>query len=88
MIGVDFSSVNTMLVVIKIIRDAIIHHWQFGEASGMFESRKMHDICMREVETKFQLSHIDDVGEGGERGRTCVFTQRIAPTCALYTALR
>ena len=54
----------------------------------MFESRKMHDICMREAGTKFQLSHIDDVGEGGERGRTCVFTQRIAPTCALYTALR
>ena len=33
--------------------------------------------------TKFQLSHIDDVG-GGEGADLCVFTQRIAPTCALH----
>ena len=38
---------------------------------------------MREARTKFLLSHIDDVGEGEGAG-LCVFTQRIAPTCALH----
>ena len=38
---------------------------------------------MREARTKFLLSHIDDVG-GGEGAGLCVFTQRIAPTCALH----
>ena len=77
-----------MFVVIKIIERCDNPSLATWRSFRNVCIKKMHDICMREEGTKFQLSHIDDVGEGGERGRTCVFTQGIAPTCALYTALR
>ena len=68
MIGVDFSSVNTMLVVIKIIERCNNPSLAIWRSFRNVCIKKMHDICMREAGTKFQLSHIDDVGEGGGGG--------------------
>ena len=54
----------------------------------MFASRKMHDICMREAGTKFQLSHIDDVGEGGREGADlCIYAENSSHMCSLHCSV-